>query len=77
MCDLGADLQLQLVSCPAEVAGMSFLPTSSLANVSIAGRASATPGLMPVSVLLVFYFYFHFFCWFFLLLFGLVRLLLS
>lgn len=62
MRDIGADLQLQLVPCPAEVAGMSFLPTSSLANVPIAGRASAAPGLMPVPVLLGFYYYFPFFC---------------
>jgi len=39
---------------------MSFLPTSSLASVSVAGRASATPGLMLVSVLLGFYCYFLF-----------------
>lgn len=86
MCVLGADLQLQLVPRPAEVPATRSLPTSALANASVAGRASAAPGPMPGSVLLLFYYYFLFLCVGFfvgvfllllLLLFGLVRVLLS
>lgn len=72
MRELRADLQLQLVPRPAEVPATRFAPSPSPMGVSIAGRASATLGRMPVSVLFVSFHYYILF----LLLFGSVDVLL-
>lgn len=59
VCDLGADLQLQLVPRPAEVPGRSFLLWRCLW-----GRGSARPGV-PVSISGFFFLLFPHFLWVF------------